>query len=346
MALLVIEGWDNVTDASSLLNKKYPSGVMVTTAGGAGMGSVTGASTRFGTGRAAAWTAGSSLVWTLPSSKTDIYCAMAFKRISNDAGDAVIFGLTDAGTAQCDIRCTSSGQVRATRNGTSLALSAAGVLPLSTWVWVSVWFSIDNVAGRIRVLVEGVNVLDFTGDTQNTVNAFASTVFTVQSGSAVDWQTDDVFLADNTGAAPFNGQLPDMRCVPIAVTGDGDLSDWTASAGADWQCVDEIPSNDDTDYISSSTPGEVSLFTTAAMPSLGSILAVFSVARVKKDDAGVREIRNVLKSGGSTFNGTTRTVLASYADQSSEYYLEDPATTVTWTEAGVNAAQIGVEEIT
>jgi hypothetical protein len=67
---------------------------------------------------------------------------------------------------------------------------------------------------------------------------------------------------------------------------------------------------------------------------------VTTVAR--KDDAGSRSLRAVLKSGAIMANGSTRVLGTSYALYDDRFEV-DPATGAVWTKADVDALEAGVE---
>ena len=71
-------------------------------------------------------------------------------------------------------------------------------------------------------------------------------------------------------------------------------------------------------------------------------LAVQLATVARKDDAGSRSLRAVLKSGATTANGATRVLGTSYAVYDDRFDVA-PATGAAWTKAGVDGLQAGVE---
>jgi hypothetical protein len=71
-------------------------------------------------------------------------------------------------------------------------------------------------------------------------------------------------------------------------------------------------------------------------------MAVQVATVARKDDAGSRSLRAVLKSGATTANDATLgTLYAVYDDR----FEVDPATGTAWTKAAVDARQAGVEVV-
>jgi hypothetical protein len=130
------------------------------------------------------------------------------------------------------------------------------------------------------------------------------------------------------------------------VTADGADTAWTASAGDDYQCVDEIPATFD-DYISTdvsvnATKGTFAIGDLSFTPDSISVVAVYAKAQL--DEAGVGSIRAIVKSSASYGNGATEG-LDTTAEWVKGFFETDPATSAAWNEAGVNAAQAGVETV-
>jgi hypothetical protein len=110
---------------------------------------------------------------------------------------------------------------------------------------------------------------------------------------------------------------------------------------------DTNPDNDDT-YVASETSLELELFDMDDLPEPGGVSAIHGVQLnhfSRKDGVTARTLTPKVRSGGTNYSGTNRPLTTSYL-----YYLElwddDPDTgPALWTEAGVNAAEFGVEVV-
>ena len=129
----------------------------------------------------------------------------------------------------------------------------------------------------------------------------------------------------------------------LPVNGAGDLQEWTASAGAQYECVDDLP-GDFTDYIyaSGATADVDSNFTFANLPlTPTSIGAVMLVAQARAAAPGSVPVRTIAYSGATVANGTT--VGVDVGTVSLKQIMDvDPATSAAWNEAGVNGLKGGV----
>ena len=124
-------------------------------------------------------------------------------------------------------------------------------------------------------------------------------------------------------------------------------ADFTPSAGsAHYSLVAEAPDDDgDASYVESGTVGHKDLYGYQDLTGTpAAIMAVQLATVARKDDAGSRSLRAVLKSGATTANGATRVLGTSYALYDDRFEV-DPATGAAWTKAGVDALQAGVEVV-
>lgn len=100
----------------------------------------------------------------------------------------------------------------------------------------------------------------------------------------------DLGCMDSSGAA-LNAYQGEKRWYVLPPTADGSSVGWTASAGSDYQCVDDtITANSDADatYVQGAAGAGAELFTSAALPTgVNGIVYVGVRAEVRKTDGGV-----------------------------------------------------------
>ena len=264
-------------------------------------------------------------------------------------GTSYLLTFDDNGTVQASMRIQTDGQVILT--GTSETF----VLPVGIYSYLEVKLTVHGAAGAWVARVNGVEVLNETGlDTQATGNSFANQVRFGGPGSGsqtTDKRYDDIVIMDSVDAtstqgAPFNDFLGDIRVDALMPEADGDSSDFTPSTGTDnYAMVDEVPPNDDTDYVSSSTVGHKDLYALPDLPSpSGEVKGVVVTMRARKDDAGTRTIRAVVKRSGTEAEGPDISLSTDYAYYQSVFGV-DPSTSSPWTIAAVNAMQAGTKVV-
>jgi hypothetical protein len=208
--------------------------------------------------------------------------------------------------------------------------------------------TIAEAGGRCTVRVNGVTVIDFTGDTKNggTSTQFDTIVFG-DTGSNVGPRSatyyDDLYVCDSTGPAPNNTFLGETRIQTVVPSGAGSSTQMSPSSGANYTTVDELPYSA-ADYVQA-TPGLLDTYATSDLPAgTGPIYGVQTCAIVKKTDAGLISAKTALKSGATTYYGATVPVAAN--DKTiTDVRGVDPGTSATWTSAGVNAIEIGIGSV-
>jgi hypothetical protein len=306
-----------------------------------------GTVTRFNSGRSIGGIV--YLTRSLVAGVTKAIVGAAHIRYTGSEGDRPLIGFaTDGGnTQQLGIRYMNNGSLGLFRGGTSsgvqIAASVPNAMPASVWHYVEASATISDTVGEVHVRLNGVEVLSFTGDTQ--FGGTSTLIDTVgwANGFSQSGYFDDVYICDDTGSAPFNDFLGDVRVVTLTPTGPGSNTGLVPSAAPNWSCVDEIPYSA-TDYVSSATPGAKDTYATANLPAgTTDVYAVQLNTVAKKSDAGPRNLKNVVRSGGTDYSDGTAQVMASSDNSYRSLRLTDPATGASWTVAGVNAMEIGVE---
>lgn len=279
-----------------------------------------------------------------------IYVCFAYKHDAGVAGTTDMLSFyTNEGTLIGRIRYTDAGVLSAENAAGSTSTAAGNPLTGSAWHWVEVKFTVgtDNTTGEISVKVNNSAVIAFTAT--DTFAASTDILSTLRfGGNNGTWWVDDYILMDTSGSY-MNGYLGDTRIDKLTVTGDGGTLQWTRSSGAsDYLAVDDVPSNEGTDYIASSTATQKSLF---AMSDLSvepdDIWAVVVRAKVQKSDAGERTWRTAIRRGASNASGETKGLQTDWVWHGSDgsVYYVDPQTTTQWDATGVNALQAGVEVV-
>jgi hypothetical protein len=195
--------------------------------------------------------------------------------------------------------------------------------------------NINTSTGAVTVRINGTQKATFSGNTGST------------NWQRVAWgrfdnggvNATDLYVLDTTG--PNNDFLGDCRVMDVLPDSDGTDNGFTASAGSRYQCVDETLQNGDTDYVSSTTPGNLQTFNHANISTTGTIVAVIPTVLVRKDDAGSRNFKQRTRSGATVSEGPDKSINNSY-EWFSRVMEVDPNTGSAWSVAAVNASEHGV----
>lgn len=282
---------------------------------------------------------------------TDLYVGFWFKStLSGTTGFQTLIQLytTNGWRTAIKLSHDQNGTLRVEENDGTTHDTASGVLTANTWSWIElkVTLGTNNTNGAYDLHVDTTSVSsDASSDT------FPSTGDTVGElrivGSDYTRYIDDIVIWTGSGASPtsFMGYAQIDTLLP---TGDGADTAWTASAGSDYQCVDDAlaGADGDTTYISASSASTKSSFAMADLTGVAtSNLAVQVRARAKKTASEVKTLRGYVKSSASTTNGVTRGMMDNYAVHRLGIVSADPNGGGAWTESSINAMQAGVEVI-
>jgi len=263
----------------------------------------------------------------------------AFNIPSLPGSDTVLVAFMDGTTTQVDLRITSAGAIRATRNGTNLGVSANGVVAASNWFYLEARVVIHDTAGAVEVRVNGNTVLNLSGvNTRATSNDYVNRLElrTVTNPTRVD----DLYYL-NVDATPPNGFLGDQIVRLARVAGAGTFAQWTPNgASANWDCVDEIPPDGDATFNSTQTVGRIDSFQITPITGIAAVTAVAVRCFARKDDAASRAIEPGLVIGGTFYSGGTVYLPDNYI-MATAYFPTNPAGGGAWTISAVNAAEIG-----
>jgi hypothetical protein len=286
--------------------------------------------------------------------KSTLIVGFAFYVAGTFTNDLNICSLRDNGGEQISLRLTSGGLLLyVSRNGTTLA-TATTALAGSAWHYIEFKATIHNTAGAYAVRVNGAQIAGISDATNvNTrgsgTNNFANQVWFHDGANHLigtgHFRYGDVYILDNTGAAPLNNFLGDVRYDVLYPDGAGDYSQWTPTSGANYTNVDESPANQ-TDYVESTADDQIDSYSFADMSVAASTIYVVQVnAYAQKTDAGDKSLAIFCKASDGTESVSADQALGSSWLVYRRILPEEPYAggTRPWTVARVNGSQFGVK---
>jgi len=308
-----------------------------------------GAFGRLGTNGLRCASTGDGVFKIIAAPEATHYFGFSYKHASTTGANLPIVELKDIGAAvvQVTVRFNTTGRIEVLRgnNGTGTVLGT-GTTVFTTGVerHVSVHIVISDTVGVVDVAVNGNPEITLTNqDTRNGAPTGADYFgLCVQGFTASDNMDFDDFWWNNY--ADFG----DARVEYLRPNGNGNSSQFLGSDGNsvdNYLLVDETSQNGDTDYVGSSTPGDIDLYTfTNATPTAGTVHDVSVALCVRKDDAGTRTVRPVTRDGGSNATGASVNIGTTY-NYVIEHFITNPVTTNPWALSEVNADEWGMEEV-
>ncbi len=265
-------------------------------------------------------------------------------QIRVDATQDILLFRDTASTTQVKVRYNAGGSFDVLRNTTVLDSTAAGLVAINTWFYLEMGSTIDNTTGSVTVKIynDSLTLLDtltFSGDTQNTANAFANHI--ILAGSACDAYVEDIWVAST------NVSYGPLRVETLYPTGNGASNPFArggADSGANWSQVDEAQNNDNTDFITSSTVGDIDLFTFPSRSLTGAIHAVQITAVAQRESASTTVMRHVARVAGSNFAGSNKTLTSAWIAHVHAMGV-NPNTSAAWNSSELIGFQGGVEVV-
>lgn len=237
------------------------------------------------------------------------------------------------------IKIAIGGSIQACRGSTVVAEST-NTLATGGWNYVELYYKEGDSAGVITIRVNGAEWLTFTGDTKNVTGDFSTVRLSQSSSFSFIIYYDDLVINDTAGSV--NNSWPGQQKLYLAtVNAAGDATDLTASAGTNYEAVDEIPPST-TDYVYGSTATEKDLYNItdplAGTETLGSVVVNF----VAKLDSGSGNLAATVKAGltedDATADGLTETWVLYQS-----IWATNPDDSAAWAPADIDDLQIGIE---
>ena len=335
MAVVLIEGFDHLASNSATLKGWNSDGGLQMTGRFGGFSLESRNSATFAHG--------------LPSTYSTLHFGAALYITGGyTAGTTNVMAFINGATVNGSVRVSTSGANRVwslhNAAGTQVAI---GTIPILNWVWyyLELKIVVSATVGTLELRLNGLPTAECSATGLNTGSV---NVDNIGFGWVNGWgiRMDDIYVTDTTGPAPNDGFLGDIRVDYLVPTAAGSKTNFTPSAAANWQTVDETTPSD-ADYNSSYVPGAMDLFTMADLSGNGVIYAVQTNLRAAKSDAGFRTVKPVFYeasgSGDTTrfYPGRRSDALISTYKFSPQLYDTSPDTATAWTVVEVNALQFG-----
>lgn len=223
-----------------------------------------------------------------------------------------------------------------------------------TWIHIGIHHYLHDTAGILRLYVNGVLLLDYSGDTRmygqgSGVPAFGTTPAYLWicgswqgAGSWIDTPSyvDDLWAdnSDDEAAAPIPAKIFKVRKTPAA----GANAEWTPDSGSNHEMVDDVPNDGDTtkNKALAADLKDTFNFESVTIPADHRIIAEIPTAWVKNLDAGPL-LRFHAYDGSSYAHSADLTPALDYAPLFARFTAQPDTTD--WNETDANAMQFGYE---
>jgi len=301
------------------------------------------------------------------ASKTELYLAFGFYshpgaavatppgycfcRLLDTSGNVNILVFVDSGTVRA-YYATAGG---ANPSSAQITLIAAGSSSLSNDAWHLIEIHVvaaTGATGTFELKLDGSSIISATSQRTCQTNANFG-AFALEQNNQVNSASgvgagayhafDDIRLQDTAGSVN-NGWPGDEKIVALVPNAAGDSAQFSrggADSGANYSQCDELPPNGTTDYVYDSTVGHLDLYNTTTT-AIAAVSAVSVVAQAFNSDGGGGTVYFPTKTGAGQSDGSAQAISGSPS-----YYTRllelDPADSAAWTQAKIDALQIGIK---
>ena len=291
--------------------------------------------------------------YTTPSYGTLTQCRMGcmMRCLGAVAGDSPdIFGVLSGTTQIVTLRYDGDNTQLEVLCGATEVGTYSIDLSDEAWRQFGMDVKIDGAAGWISVYVDGTEVINFDGDTNDggaNFNAFFIGSLTDGQNWEATMYMDDVYWDSTTGeGAPACPPL--LRFFSHKPTGSGNYSDWLGSDGDsvnNYLHIDDLHSVSTADYVEHDTTTEADTYTTTYsdedVPPGAVIQAVIPTAYARKDDgATALQLKLMTRESAVDDVGAAQALTVDY-EIYWERFLLDPSSAA-WTKTTVDAMEIGL----
>jgi len=232
-----------------------------------------------------------------------------------------------------------------------ILIASGGVVPTNAWCCIEIRALIDNAVGIVQVRVDGVQVIDFSGDTQAGANSTAWVVVWGASPAAGSLGTyvcygyyDDLAVNSPYGIRN-NSWLGLGGIIGLLPNGAGNYTQLTPSAGANWQAVNEVPPDDDASYVENAIINQRDTYEmedlTITPGKVADIAAIQWLCRAYNTETQGGNFARLLRLDGINYQGADVGYDKSY-DYHPEILEASPSTNQNWTGDEVNDLEAGV----
>lgn len=264
----------------------------------------------------------------------DEYTIGFYYKIATSSAASIVRFL-NGGTLLGELRRNTSSQYLEAYRGTTKI--STGITPISSGAYhIQVRYVPHTSSGYFQVKLNNVVEINFSGAT-------------VDSGA----QINRIAIGSEsiTTAAYFSNVVIDDSAFPgmllvgiFSLTGNGYLNEWTASAGQNYQCVDEVPASD-TDYVSTTATSK-SDFYAGSMPNINNVSAVRAVqvqARCRlMGEPDANQIKLGVRTDSTDYFSDAQNVGVSFNDYFN-IWLVNPKTSSAWSKADLESLQIAIQ---
>lgn len=224
-----------------------------------------------------------------------------------------------------------------------LAHSEPLLLTSGSWHWIDLHFILGS-SGTVEIWVDNNQYLDAIGI--NTAPQGSANILTGCFGYPFSLNSLGMYLDDpvveNPSISPTYNRIGDSLITISVPASDASPNDGTPSSGSSHFAMVNEAQWEDTNYITlNNTTGQAEQFSITPLPVTPQfIFAVQVVSWCEKTDAGTANVKLYIDSDATTSLGASKGLPSPWGILT-QLYNQDPHTSASWTESGVNDVELG-----
>jgi hypothetical protein len=237
-----------------------------------------------------------------------------------DVSDVLAFYDASSAVVHVNVFRLLDGRLEFRHGGTGAVFGATSSTVTSAgYTYIEVDLTIHDTTGALKVWVNGGSSPQINVSNVDTRNGGAAAVMSmlvlgsVTGGSNVGMTLDfvDLYILDPNGVTDPHWGNPYISWLPV--TNSGSATEFLPSTGNNYQQVDDPTPDDDSTYVYHNTNDKKDLYRTAAIGVMsGSVKGLAVVTRERKETAGTRNRKHVLRVSGQEGEGTSFAPASTY----------------------------------
>lgn len=298
---------------------------------------------------------GAKLITTSDCSAVVFHHAFWYRKSSATTAETLLAQYVTAGGQGFQVRRNANDtltirQWRSDASAGATVVTSTSTVSNSAWNLIEIAFLGKDVGGIARIRFNGNIDAEFSGDTVSSGDPSAGGLyrFYLDGTGSGSHQYAHSLVWDEAGAeANWSTVGSGLRARRATINGAGTSTQFTPSAGSNWQNVDEAPGPTLTDFNSSTTAGHIDSFAHGGFPTPTTTYQFVGVGLLARNDGqGAPDtVRAKIRSNGAYYSGASVTV-APTTDPVEGFWFSDPDDSGAWTEARVDALEPGYELVT
>jgi hypothetical protein len=343
MTLLFVDGFDDINDSDivSSLQTKW------TTASEVGSYPFSAPTGRFDTGKCLQLQIDNDYIYkTIPVS-TEIYLGFAFKYINGSTDEFLSFGsdYPHYQLAFSNGMFAVNGYIHPPDSG-----YLDYIMQPETWYYVEIYHKCGTGDGEIELKVNDVTWYSASNINSTYNNATITRYIRFEGKQQIGtggFYIDDLYLCNGDGTKN-NSFLGNCRVFSLNPNGAGNYSQFTPSAGTNYECVDDGEWGGSDDNVQSITNAQIDTHTFEDMPSsgYGAIKGIQLVNGSKRlvQSATNSKMKHVIRSNSTDYTSTD-VELTDNISAALKIYEEDPDDSQDWTKTKIDATEFGYQSV-